>query len=166
MIFLEHKALYNKIKDAGPIEAEVIPLGTARTARAGRDVTVVATMAMVHQAIDAAEHAGGRGDRARGDRPAQPGAAGYRRDPPIAGRTNRLIIVEEAPRTGGWGATIAALMQEEAFDSLDAPVTRVCLDDVPLPYSPPLEARALPDAGASRARCGDCSAVRREGDPT
>ena len=70
-------------------------------------------------------------------------------------RTNRLVIVEEAPRTGGWGATIAALLQEEAFDSLDAPVTRVCLDDVPLPYSPPLEARALPDAGRI------ASAVRR-----
>jgi pyruvate dehydrogenase E1 component beta subunit len=61
-------------------------------------------------------------------------------------RTNRLIIVEEAPRTGGWGASVAALVNEEAFDSLDAPVTRICLDDVPLPYSPTLEARSLPDA--------------------
>jgi pyruvate/2-oxoglutarate/acetoin dehydrogenase E1 component len=146
VIFLEHKALYNKVKDTMQSEEGVTPLGVARTARVGRDVTIVATMAMVHQAVEAATTLAREGIEAevidlRSLVPLDTGT--------IYGslaRTNRLIIVEEAPRTGGWGASIAALVNEEAFDSLDAPVTRVCLDDVPLPYSPTLEARALPDA--------------------
>ncbi len=155
VVFLEHKALYNRIKAPVPGDAEVIPLGTACTVRAGRDVTVVATMAMVHQAVEAASILAGEGIEMevidlRSLVPLDTGAI-YR----SLERTNRLIVVEEAPRTGGWGATVAALAQEEAFDSLDAPVTRVCLADVPLPYSPLLEAAAIPDA----ARIA--SAVRR-----
>jgi pyruvate/2-oxoglutarate/acetoin dehydrogenase E1 component len=146
VIFLEHKALYNRIKTPVPDDLKVIPLGSARTARPGRDVTVVATMAMVYQAIEAAENLAADGIELevidlRSLAPLDSGAILR-----SLARTNRLVIVEEAPRSGGWGATVAALVQEEAFDSLDAPVTRVCLDDVPLPYSPTLEARAIPDA--------------------
>jgi pyruvate dehydrogenase E1 component beta subunit len=146
VVFLEHKALYNRVKAPLPVEDDAIPLGTARTVRAGRDVTVAATMAMVHEAAEAAQILAAEGIEVevidlRSLVPLDK-AAIFR----SLERTNRLIIVEEAPRTGGWGATVASIVQEEAFDSLDAPVTRVCLDDVPLPYSPALEARALPDA--------------------
>jgi pyruvate dehydrogenase E1 component beta subunit len=146
VIFLEHKALYTKIKEPIADADEVIPIGQAALRRTGRDVTVVATMAMVHQALAAADELAADGIEVE--------VLDLRTLVPLdaeailqsVARTNRLVIVEEAPRTGGWGATIAALVAEQAYDLLDGPVTRVCMGDVPLPYSPPLEAGVIPDS--------------------
>jgi pyruvate dehydrogenase E1 component beta subunit len=146
VIYLEHKALYNAIQEEIPAGEPVIPLGTARTVRLGRDLTIVATMAMVHQALAAAGTLASAGIEAE--------VIDLRSLVPLPteailaslARTNRLVIVEEAPRTGGWGATVAAQCTELGFDLLDAPITRVCIEDLPLPYSPPLEAQVLPDA--------------------
>ena len=146
VIYLEHKALYNALKEDVPIDEEVIPLGVARTARAGRDVTIVATMAMLHQALAAAETLATGGIEAEVIDPRT--LVPLPSDAILASlsHTNRLVIVEEATRTGGWGATIAAQCNEIGFDLLDAPITRVCIEDLPMPYSPPLEAKVLPDA--------------------
>jgi len=146
VVFLEHKALYSRIKEPLADEEIVVPLGSARVARAGGDVTVVATMAMVHQALAAADILAAEGIDLevvdlRSLVPLDADAI-YR----SLAKTNRLVIVEEAPRTGGWGATVSALVNEAAFDLLDTPITRVCVEDIPMPYSPPLEAAVLPDA--------------------
>lgn len=146
VIFLEHKALYSKVGEPIAAGQTALPFGRAAIRRPGRDLTIVATMAMVHQALAAAAMLAQQGIEAE--------VLDLRTLVPLdssailqsLARTNRLIIAEEAPRTGGWGATVAALIIEQGFDLLDAPITRVCIEDLPLPYAPPLEARVLPDA--------------------
>ena len=155
VVFLEHKTLYSRVKEVVPANGHAIPLGSAAVRRSGANVTLVATMAMVHQCLEAADELARDGVSAE--------VIDLRTLVPLdveavhrsVARTNRLVIVEEATRSGGWGATVAATLAERAFDVLDAPITRVCIEDVPLPYSPPLEASVLPHA--SRI----VSAVRR-----
>jgi pyruvate dehydrogenase E1 component beta subunit len=146
VVFLEHKALYSKLKEPVVPDGDVLPLGKAALRRAGRDVTVVATMAMVHQALAAAEALAVEGVDVE--------VIDLRSLVPLdaeaiyqsVGKTSRLVIVEEAPRTGGWGATVAAQVGEHAFYLLDTPMVRLCIEDVPLPYSPSLEAQVVPNA--------------------
>jgi pyruvate/2-oxoglutarate/acetoin dehydrogenase E1 component len=146
VVFLEHKALYTKITEPIVGGDAITPLGTAALRRIGRDVTIVATMVMVHQALAAADALAHEGIEVE--------VLDLRTLVPLdsaailqsVGRTNRLVIVEEALRTAGWGATIAALVAEQAYDVLDGPVIRVCVEDLPLPYSPVLEAAVIPDA--------------------
>jgi 2-oxoisovalerate dehydrogenase E1 component beta subunit len=146
VIYLEHKFLYRRIKEDVPEGDFVVPIGKARRAREGGDVSIVTYGAMLHVALEAAEGA------------ARDGIAvdvlDLRTLLPLdeeailetAGRTGKVIVLHEATRTGGPGGEIAALIAERAFEYLDAPIMRVAPPDTPVPYSPPLEDAFLPNA--------------------
>jgi pyruvate/2-oxoglutarate/acetoin dehydrogenase E1 component len=146
VLFLEHKFLYRRIKEDVPNGAIVVPIGQARLARAGKDVSIVTYGAMLHVALDAAKAAEKDGISVE--------VLDLRTLLPLdqeailntAARTGRVIVLHEATRTGGPGGEIAALVAERAFEYLDAPVMRVAPPDTPVPYSPPLEQFFLPDA--------------------
>ncbi len=157
VIFLENELLYGE-RGAAPTDPDfVLPIGRARLLRPGRDVTITAFSRMCAVALEAAELLAEDGIEAeiidlRSLRPLdrEAIAASVR-------RTNRIVTVEEGWPVAGIGAEIAALVMEDAFDWLDAPVVRVAGKDVPMPYAANLEALALPDAAriaaAARAVC-------------
>jgi len=146
VIYLEHKYLYRRIKEDVPEGEIVVPIGQARLARAGRDVSILTYGAMVHVALEAAENAAREGIEVE--------VLDLRTLLPLdeeailksAGHTGKVIVLHEATLTGGPGGEIAALVAERAFESLDAPVMRVAPPDTPVPYSPPLEEHFLPNA--------------------
>ena len=150
VIFLEPKRLYRTIKEEVPEGRYTVPLASARIARPGADVTIAAWGAMVPVSIEAADHAQSQGISVE--------VVDLRTLVPLdtdtliesIKRTGRLVIVHEAPRTGGYGGEIAALASEQAITSLLAPVLRVTGYDTPFPYT--LEHTYLPDpARVSRA---------------
>ena len=142
-IVFEHKLLYNT-KGPVPDGEHLIPFGAAEIKRPGRDVTVIATSRMVLEALAAAETLAAEGIEAEVVDP--------RTLRPLDGatilesvsRTHRVLVVYEAWRTGGFGAEIAALIAEEGFDYLDAPIRRLGGRDLPIPYSPALEPHVIP----------------------
>lgn len=146
VIFFEHKLLY-ALKGDVPDEETYIPFGKADIKRPGTDVTLVATSRMVHESLLAATRlADADGIQCevldlRTLVPWDKGAvlASVR-------KTGRLMTVHETWRRAGWGAEIAAVVQEEAFDSLDAPIRRIGARNVPAPFSPPLEDSVMPNA--------------------
>jgi pyruvate dehydrogenase E1 component beta subunit len=146
VLFFEHKRLY-KMTGEVPEEEVLIPLGRADVKREGSDVTVVATGWMVHQALEAADRLGQEGIQAEVVDPRC--LAPFDKATVFASvrKTNRVVIVEEAAKTGAFGAQIAAWLTEELFDHLDAPIQRVAARDVPMPFSPPMEEFVLPNAG-------------------
>lgn len=145
VIYAEHSLLYG-VRGEVPDEPYEIPFGQAAVKRPGRDVTIVAYSKMVHTAMEAAQTLATRGVEAE--------VVDLRTLRPLdtqtviesVVKTSRAVVVEEAWRTGGFGAELASTIQEEAFDSLDGPVARVGGVEVPTPYSTRLEAAALPDA--------------------
>jgi pyruvate dehydrogenase E1 component beta subunit len=145
VLFIENLALYNTV---GPVpEGDyTVPFGKARVAREGRDVTIVAHSRMVLTALEAANILAKQGIEAevidlRSLRPLDIAT-------PVESvkKTNRAIIVGEDWRSYGVGAEVAAQIQEQAFDYLDAPIARVATAEVPMPYSKVLETAALPSA--------------------
>jgi pyruvate dehydrogenase E1 component beta subunit len=146
IIFLEHELVYGQSFDV-PVEGDfTVPIGRARIARQGSDVTIIAFSRMVQVALDAAEKLAGEGVSAevidlRTLRPLDV-------DTIVASvkKTNRIVSVEEGWALAGIGAEIAALVMEHAFDWLDAPLQRVAGKDVPLPYAANLEHLAVPQA--------------------
>jgi 2-oxoisovalerate dehydrogenase E1 component beta subunit len=146
VLFLEHKFLYRRIKDDVPGDDYIVPIGKAAIRRAGTHLSIVTFGAMVHAALDAAERLASAGIEAE--------VIDLRTLAPLdketvlasIAKTSRALILHEAPRTGGIGGEIAATIAEEAFEYLDAPVTRVASLDTTVPYSPPLEAAFLPNA--------------------
>jgi pyruvate/2-oxoglutarate/acetoin dehydrogenase E1 component len=155
VIFLEHKRLYSV---RGPVpEAEIIPLGTANVVRAGADVTVVALGKGVPDALAAADALIAEGVDAE--------VIDLRCLRPLdietilgsVARTNRLVAVEEGPRTGGWGAGVLGAVAEHGLHDLDD-AWIVATAETPVPYSPALEDAHIPDAeaiaSAVRARLG------------
>ena len=146
VLFFEHKYLYRRIKD------EVPERGLHRAARQGGGPARGDGPVDHHVRRDGLHgarrrrEAGGGGRRDRGARPAQPGAARSRRDPRRRSRkTSRVLLLHEATRTGGIGGEIAAIIAEQAFEYLDAPVIRLASLDTPGSVRPPLEAAFLPD---------------------
>ncbi len=145
VIYIEHKFLYRRIKETLPADDYVVPIGKANVRRRGNDLTIVTWGAMVYLAEEAAAALVKDGVSVE--------VIDMRSIIPFdenailesVGKTNRVVILHEAPLTGGAGAEFAARIAEKAFDYLDAPVKRVAALDVPTPYSPPLEAAALPD---------------------
>ena len=145
VLYIEHKFLYRRIKENLPTEDFVVPIGKANVRRKGKDLSIITWGAMLYVADEAA------------DELAKDGASieivDLRSIIPFdeeailesAAKTNRVIVLHEAPLTGGAGAEFAARIAEKAFDYLDAPVKRIGALDVPTPYSPPLEAFALPN---------------------
>lgn len=145
VLFLEHKALYRARAEV-PDGWHTVELGRAAVARQGDDVTVVAAMRMVPMALEAAETAAGDGISVEvvDLRTVKP----YDADTVLASarKTGRVVVANEAPRTGGLGAELSARIGEECFADLAGPVVRVDGLDTPIPFSVPLEQEILPDA--------------------
>jgi 2-oxoisovalerate dehydrogenase E1 component len=141
VLYLEHKALYRADREEVPAGWHTVPLGEARIARPGRDLTVVTYGIGVRWALEAA---GVLADDGAGDlevidlRSLRP----WDTATVLASveRTGRCLVLHEAPQTGGFGAEIAAVIAEQAFSNLDAPVARVGSTDTPVPFSRRLEA--------------------------
>ncbi|MDX1711572.1 MAG: transketolase C-terminal domain-containing protein, partial [Rhodovibrionaceae bacterium] len=145
-IFLENEILYGQSFEVPKSDDWTVPIGKARIARKGGDVTLVAYSIMVGKALEAAEQLAEDGIEAevidlRTIRPLDIDALVR-----SVKKTNRLVSCEEGWPYAGIGSEIASLMMEHAFDWLDAPVARVCAKDVPLPYAANLEQMALPQA--------------------
>ena len=145
VFFLEHKRLYGQRSDV-PAEPYLVPLGVAQVKRPGRDVTIVATSAMVPEALKAADTLAEQGIDAEviDPRTLQPLDMGLILD--SVQRTHRVVVAHEAVRFGGIGAEIAAQIAEGAFDYLDAPPQRIGAPFTPVPFSPVLEDAWLPNA--------------------
>lgn len=136
VLFLEHKMLYRSLKGQVPDASTRIPLGVARTVRSGSQATIVAWGAAVHWATNLAEAEGLDVDIID-LRTLIP----WDRDAVLESvrRTHRLLVVHEAPRTGGFGAEVAAEITQLAFNHLDAPPLRIGGEDMPIPFSKALE---------------------------
>jgi pyruvate/2-oxoglutarate/acetoin dehydrogenase E1 component/NAD(P)-dependent dehydrogenase (short-subunit alcohol dehydrogenase family) len=135
VMFLEHKLLYLGQVEPVPEQAYAIPLGKAAIRRVGTDVTIVATQAMVTQALQAATRLEGEGISAEVIDPRTLKPLDLDTIVDSVRRTNRLVVVHEGWKFGGIGGEIAASVTEAAFDWLDAPVARVGAPDVPMPFN-------------------------------
>jgi 2-oxoisovalerate dehydrogenase E1 component beta subunit len=146
VLFFEHKALYRRVKEDLPAEQFTVPIGKARVARQGTDLTIVTYGAMVWVALEAAE------------RLSQDGASvevvDLRTLQPLdretvcesVKKTSKVLLLHEDTRTGGMAGELAATITESVFEYLDGPIVRVTAPDTPVPYSPPLEEAFLPNA--------------------
>jgi len=145
VIFLAHKLLAG-VKSPVPEEEYTIPLGKADIKREGKDVTVVTAAYMVHEALAAATKLQEKGISLE--------VIDLRTIVPLdkqaildsVKKTGRLVVFVEEPKTAGLAAEISAIVAEEGFDFLDAPIKRVCAPDTPVPFSPVLEKFWLPGA--------------------
>jgi pyruvate/2-oxoglutarate/acetoin dehydrogenase E1 component len=148
--YLEHKGLYRHVKGEVPEGEYTVPIGKARVARAGTELTVIAYGSSVHLAMQAAEELGEEIEvlDLRSLCPLD-------RDAILASvrKTSKALIAHEATRSCGVGAEVAALITEQAFEDLDAPVRRLTAADVPIPFSPPLEQAALPQLDEMKEAC-------------
>lgn len=143
VVFFEHKGLFASKGEPAPPD-HVVELGRAATVRRGDDVTLVALAWTVPMALAAAEELARDGISAE--------VIDLRCLVPLdaaavlesLARTSRLVIVEENPYQGGWGATVAAIVADEGFESLDGPVRRIAAECVPLPFADALEDVVLP----------------------
>ncbi len=144
VLFLEHKALYRRVKEELPAEDYTVPLGQLAVRRPGRDLTIAAYGAMSLHALEAAAQLAKEGIEAE--------VLDLRTLAPLdrqgivdsVRRTSKLLVVHEDVRSGGIAGEIAATVNEQAFGDLDGPVLRVTAPDTPVPFSPPLEERFLP----------------------
>lgn len=145
VLYFEHKYLYRRIKEELPANDHVVPIGKARLAREGKDLSIITYAATVWKALEAAEQLekeDGLSVEVLDLRSLLP-----MDDEAIVAtvkKTNRVMIVHEDTRTGGVAGEVTARITERAFAWLDAPILRVTAADVPLPYSPPLEDFVLP----------------------
>ena len=146
VVFLENELVYGRSFDVPDVEDYVLPIGKARIMREGKDVTIVSYSIGVGMALEAANTLAGEGIDAE--------VIDLRTLRPLdketvlksLAKTNRLIVAEEGWPTCSIASEIIAICMEEGFDHLDAPVLRVCNEDVPLPYAANLEKLALIDA--------------------
>jgi acetoin:2,6-dichlorophenolindophenol oxidoreductase subunit beta len=157
VVFIENKTLYFR-KEEAPDDPEAVPIGRARTAREGSDVTIVALSRLVGESLAAADRLASVGIEAEVIDPRTLVPFPLEEVVDSVRRTNRLVVAHEAVEHGGFGAEIAARVQSAAFDDLDAPVERVGAPFQPIPLSPPLEDAFLPGAdqvyAAARATVG------------
>lgn len=144
VIFVEHKLLY-KTKGDVPEAPYEVPLGQSKVVREGKDLTIIATSIMVRRSVEAAEQLAQEGIEVeiidpRTLRPLDMG--------PIVDsvkKTGRALVVHEAPKMGGFGGEVAALIAEsEAFDYLEAPIRRLAGLETPIPYNRTLEYHTVP----------------------
>jgi pyruvate dehydrogenase E1 component beta subunit len=147
VVFLENELVYGRTFDVPQMDDFVLPIGKARIVRPGKDVTIVSYSIGVGLALEAAAKLADEGIDAevidlRTLRPLD-------KDTVLASlaKTNRLVVAEEGFPVCSIASEIMAICMEEGFDNLDAPVLRVCNEDVPLPYAANLEKAALIDAG-------------------
>ena len=144
VMFFEHKLLY-PIEGPVPEEEYTVPFGVADVKRDGKDVTLVATLYMVHKALAAAERLTKQGVDLEVIDPRTLIPLDKKTLINSVKKTGRVVIVTEDCKTGGASAEMAAIVAEEALDYLDAPIKRVAEPDTPIPFSPPLEQFVLPD---------------------
>jgi pyruvate dehydrogenase E1 component beta subunit len=143
VVFFEHKGLFASKGEPAP-PGHVVPLGQARVARPGTDVTVVALASTVPTALAAADRLA--------DEDISVEVIDLRCLVPLdvrtvldsVGRTSRLVVVEENPYQGGWGGTVVSIVADEGFELLDAPIRRVASACVPLPFADSLEDEVIP----------------------
>jgi 2-oxoisovalerate dehydrogenase E1 component beta subunit len=146
VLFFEHKALYRRVKEDLPAEEYTVPIGKARIAREGKDLTIVTYGAMVWVALEVA------------DKLAEEGASvevvdlrtllPLDRETVLASvkKTSKALLLHEDTRTGGMAGELAVTITESIFEYLDGPILRVTAPDTPIPFSPPLEEEFLPNA--------------------
>jgi len=165
VLFVENLALYNT-KGQAPAEDYLVPLGQAKVSKEGRDVTVISYSRMATIALDVAR-------RLEQEEQLSVEVVDLRSLRPLdhetilrsVKKTNRAIVFEEDWRSYGVGAEIAAFVQEEAFDDLDAPIQRVASLEVPLPYAKALETAALTGAKQLLEAISKVAPRRRRGEP-
>jgi acetoin:2,6-dichlorophenolindophenol oxidoreductase subunit beta len=145
VVFFEHRTLYS-IKGEVPDELQPIALGTARVHREGRDVTVVATGRLVHEALKAAEEAEKEGISVEVVDPRTLLPLDEETILESVKKTTRCVTAHEAVTRGGFGSELAAVIQHGAFDWLDAPVERVGAKFAPLAFAPGMEQWVVPHA--------------------
>ncbi len=148
--YMEHKHLYRRIKGEVPEGVFETPL-TARVARSGSDLVVIAYGAMVHTALEATEDLEGASIEVLDLRSLVPLDEDAILD--SVARCSKVVIVDEANATCAAGAQVAALIAQRGFEDLDGPVVRVATPDVPIPFSPPLEQAVLPSVDRIREAC-------------
>jgi 2-oxoisovalerate dehydrogenase E1 component beta subunit len=149
VLFMEHKHLYRRVKGDVPAGAYETPF-TARIAREGTDLTVIAYGAMVHTALEATADLDGSVE-----------VLDLRSLVPLdeeailksVRKTSKVVIVDEANQMCAAGAQVSALIAERAFEDLDGPIIRVATPDVPIPFSPTLEQAVLPQVDDVREAC-------------
>ena len=146
VIFFEHKYLYRRIKEEVPAEDYTVPLGKARLAREGRDLSIITYAAMVYVALEAAETLAKEAIEVeildlRTLAPLDREAIAQ-----TVRKTNKVILLQEDVRTGGIAGEIAAIINEQVFEELDGPIVRIAALDTPVPFSPPQEEYFLPKA--------------------
>lgn len=144
VVFIEHKLLYNT-KGAVPDQEYLVPIGKADIKRSGDDLTIVATSRMVIMTMNAAEQLASEGIQAEVVDPRTLKPLDIETIVQSVMKTHRLLVVNEGVRTCGFAAEVMARVNEEAFDYLDAPISRVTSEDVVIPYSANLEQAALPN---------------------
>jgi pyruvate dehydrogenase E1 component beta subunit len=143
--YIEQKALYG-LSGEVPDGDFTVEIGKAKVLREGTDLSVISWGAMLVPALEAAEALSSKGHSVE--------VVDLRTIAPLdratvvgsVSKTGRAVIVHEAVRTGGFGAEVAAVLAEEAFDHLNAPILRVTAPDTPVPFSPPLEKAYIPSA--------------------
>ncbi|MGI9034955.1 MAG: alpha-ketoacid dehydrogenase subunit beta [Pyrinomonadaceae bacterium] len=147
VLFFEHKKLYRspRLREELPTEDYIVEIGKARTAREGKDLSIITFGAQVLNALDAAEHL----EKEDG---LQTEVIDLRTLAPLdkaailatVKKTNRALVLHESSLTGGIGGEISAIIAEEAFEWLDAPVIRIASIDAPVPFAPQMEDYFLP----------------------
>ena len=145
ILFCEHKQLY-QTKGEVPEEDYTIPIGVADVKRQGKDVTVIAVGLMVRRALEAAEILEKEGISLEVIDPRT--LVPFDKDTVFNSirKTHHVVIAEESNKTAGIGAELAAMLQEEMYDELDGPISRVAALDIPMPYNITLEKHVIPDA--------------------
>jgi len=146
VLYFEHKYLYRRVKGEVPEDDYLVPIGKGDVKREGRDISIITYGSMVHTSMEAAEVLSKEGLQCE--------IVDLRSLLPFdkelilqsVKKTNRVLIVHEDTKTGGIGGEIAAVITEEAFEYLDAPILRLASIDSPVPFSPPLEEYFMPNA--------------------
>ena len=145
ILFCEHKQLY-QTKGEVPEEDYTIPIGVADVKRQGKDVTVIAVGLMVRRALEAAEILEKEGISLEVIDPRT--LVPFDKETVFNSirKTHHVVIAEESNKTAGIGAELAAMLQEDMYDELDGPISRVAALDIPMPYNITLEKHVIPDA--------------------
>jgi pyruvate/2-oxoglutarate/acetoin dehydrogenase E1 component len=145
VLYFEHKGLFN-VKGELPEAPPSVELGRAEVVRRGEHVTVVATQLMRHRALQATEALAAEGVEVELIDPLTLVPLDLETIGRSVDRTNLLVVVQEAPPGGSWGASLIAALMQERFEMLDAPPLLIATDETPVPYAGPLEAAHLPSA--------------------
>ena len=145
ILFCEHKQLY-QTKGEVPEGDYTIPIGVADVKRQGKDVTVIAVGLMVRRALEAAEILAKEGISVEVIDPRTLVPFDKETTFNSIRKTHHVVIAEESNKTAGIGAELAAMIQEEMYDELDGPISRVAALDIPMPYNITLEKHVIPDA--------------------